>query len=134
MLSLMLPIPLRMLAVESCLVSEAPGCALHLLLTLSLRLSIALCTKPPIPLVGDGGRSMEMRFWALDIVRPMTVDSASAVDVWSGGGGANLCESRNGSGDLDSVVRWSKVERVLEGLLLQAALPRTEPSLEGEVE
>src|SRR5215469_10466365 len=49
--SLKLP---RLLAVEFCLDSPGGACALHLLLTLSDRLSIALCTNPTIPFVGDG--------------------------------------------------------------------------------
>jgi hypothetical protein len=34
-----------------------PGCALQRLLRLSDLFIIALCTKPPMPLVGDAGRS-----------------------------------------------------------------------------
>lgn len=49
--SLKLP---RLLAVELCLDSPGAACALHLLLTLSDRLSMALCTNPPMPFVGDG--------------------------------------------------------------------------------
>src|SRR5579871_253579 len=47
----------RLLAVELCLDSPGAACALHLLLTLSDLLSIALCTNPPIPFVGDGDRA-----------------------------------------------------------------------------
>jgi len=46
--------PPRLLAVEFCLDSPGAACALHLLLTLSDRLSMALCTNPPMPFVGDG--------------------------------------------------------------------------------
>lgn len=52
------PYPLRLLAVELPLLRPGPTCALHLLLTLSERLSIALCTNPPSPFVGDAGRSV----------------------------------------------------------------------------
>lgn len=37
------------------------------LLILSERLIIALCTNPPMPFVGDGGRSEAKRFWLGDI-------------------------------------------------------------------
>ena len=68
--SRMLPMPLRMLAVESCRERLEPGCALHLLLTLSFRFSMALCTKPPMPLVGDAGRSKVARDEREGVVRP----------------------------------------------------------------
>jgi hypothetical protein len=48
---------LRLLAVELVLAKPAPGVWLHLLLTLSALLSMALSTNPPIPLVGEGGRA-----------------------------------------------------------------------------
>jgi len=72
-----LPSPLRMLAVEFSLLKPAPGCALHLLLTLSDRFNMALCTKPPIPLVGDGGLSVLMRFCKDGTERPKAAVSAS---------------------------------------------------------
>lgn len=55
------PKPLRLLAIELPRLSQTPACALHLLLTLSDLLSIALCTNPPSPFVGDDGRSGERR-------------------------------------------------------------------------
>jgi len=48
----------RLLIVEFCLLRGCGPWALHRLLTLSLRLSMALCTKPPMPFVGDAGRSV----------------------------------------------------------------------------
>lgn len=74
---LTLPNPLRMLAVEFSLLKPPLGCALHLLLTLSFRFNIALWTKPPIPLVGDGGLSVLMRFCKAGIERPNAATSAS---------------------------------------------------------
>lgn len=53
-------------------VSPPGDCTLHLLFTLSDRFIIALWTNPPIPLVGDIGRSIlsgEMRPWEGDIAR-----------------------------------------------------------------
>ena len=50
--------PPLLLNVEFCLLRPCGVCVLHLLFTLSLRLSMALCTKPPIPFVGEAGRSM----------------------------------------------------------------------------
>lgn len=45
------------MAIESPRLRPAFACTLHLLFTLSDRFIIALCTNPPRPLVGDGGRS-----------------------------------------------------------------------------
>jgi len=72
-----------MLAVEFSLLSPAPGWPLHLLLTLSDRLSIALCTKPPIPFVGEGGLSTDIRLCNEGIVRPIAALSASGVETGS---------------------------------------------------
>jgi hypothetical protein len=47
----------RLLIVEFCLLRGCGAWALHRLLTLSLRLSMALWTKPPMPFVGEEGRS-----------------------------------------------------------------------------
>jgi hypothetical protein len=49
------PRVLLLLATESPRLSPVAACTLHLLLTLSDRFIIALSTKPPRPLVGDGG-------------------------------------------------------------------------------
>ena len=46
-----------MLATESPLLKPEGDCTLHLLFTLSDLFIIALCTKPPMPFVGDAGRS-----------------------------------------------------------------------------
>lgn len=53
-------------ATESPRFRPVPACTLHLLLTLSERFIIALCTKPPSPLVGEGGRPAEERI--LDVL------------------------------------------------------------------
>jgi hypothetical protein len=94
--------------VEFCLVNPCGVCVLHRLLTLSLRLSMALCTNPPMPLVGDAGRSVrtgEMRPCVGDIAkaRPEAASSsASCSDVDDDGndGKANFCDSNCGKGDL----------------------------------
>lgn len=57
---------------------------------------MALCTKPPMPLVGDGGRSSlsgEIRPWEGDIAKPR------ASDIESIFGGSNLCALVSGTGD-----------------------------------
>jgi hypothetical protein len=54
-LSIALPL---LLIVEFWRLSGCGVCVLHLLFTLSLRLSMALWTKPPMPLVGETGRSV----------------------------------------------------------------------------
>ena len=46
---------LLLLAIESPRLSPGAACTLHLLLTLSDRFIMALSTKPPRPLVGEGG-------------------------------------------------------------------------------
>ena len=97
---------LRKLAVESFRASvevEGPAATLHLLLTLSLRLSMALCTKPPMPFVGELGLSR--RLWALDMVRlrPSALSGLS--------GAAKRCESREGKG-----VPFSGIDIMLMGL------------------
>lgn len=76
--------PLLLLAIELPLLRPGPACVLHLLLTLSERLSIALWTNPPRPLVGETGlstRSREMRPCEGDIARARTLglDSADCV-------------------------------------------------------
>jgi len=99
---------LRKLAVESFRASvEGPAVTLHLLLTLSLRLSMALCTKPPMPLVGELGLSR--RLWALDMVRlrPSALSGLS--------GAAKRCESREGRG-----APFSGIDIMLMGLTDEA--------------
>jgi hypothetical protein len=87
--------PPRLLAIEFSLLKPEPAWALHLLLTLSERFSIALWTKPPRPLVGDGGRSIrsgDIRPWEGDIanVRLLGDRSPPCDDVESDGGSSNL--------------------------------------------
>lgn len=120
----------RTLAVESFRTSEEVGWALHLLLTLSVRFNMALCTKPPMPLVGDAGRSEVRRVWAVDMVRPSTGASPSAVGGRSEVGNGNFCESSEGRGDLASDLRSSDIEAMLVGRLFQVVLPRTEVILD----
>jgi hypothetical protein len=52
-----LPSVPRWPAIESPRFRPGAACVLHLLLTLSDRFIIALCTNPPNPFVGDGGLS-----------------------------------------------------------------------------
>jgi hypothetical protein len=68
----------RLLIVEFCLLRGCGPWALHLLLTLSLRLSMALCTKPPMPLVGEAGRSVrfgDILPWVGDMARARAEDA-----------------------------------------------------------
>ena len=92
------PYPLRTLASEFCRLRLAPGCALQRLLTLSLRLSIALCTKPPMPLVGELGLSaggFVSRAWEVDMTsdRPIPNDSPADAISASNLGAASFCSS-----------------------------------------
>lgn len=82
------------LATESPRFSPALACTLHLLLTLSDLFIIALCTKPPRPLVGDGGRPAEDKI--LEVL-PRPMESPSAVLLKSSG----LNEGRSNTGDFD---------------------------------
>ncbi len=71
---------LRLLVTELPLVRPGGDCTLHRLLTLSDLFIIALCTKPPMPFVGDGGlstRSGEIRPWEGDIARLRPPDPES---------------------------------------------------------
>lgn len=76
---------------------------LQRLLTLSLRLSMALCTKPPMPLVGDveRSRSGEILPWVGDMAMTRAVRelSPSSASVPASDGGANFCESSVGSAE-----------------------------------
>lgn len=81
-------------ATESPRLSPALACTLHLLFTLSDRFIIALCTKPPSPLVGDGGRPAEDRI--LEVL-PRPGESPSAVLLKSSG----LNDGRSKTGDFD---------------------------------
>lgn len=91
------PVP----AVEFCLLRLPEVCTLHLLFTLSERLIIALCTNPPMPLVGDGVRSGNIRPMDGDMA-VFRSDGPCSVSSGSEGGGRNLCDSSMGSGDLIS--------------------------------
>lgn len=111
---------------------------LHRFETLSLRLSMALCTKPPIPLVGDAGRSGEILPCVGDMARARAALSAASVEAACSEGGANFCDSSLGSGDLvfatDSVSP-PDIELLAEKRLLSTALPRADPPRDpGELE
>ena len=80
-----------LLAIESPRFRPAFDCTLHLLLTLSDLRIIALCTKPPRPLVGDGDRAPPKM-----LAERFSVDSASAA-VWTSDGLESLA-SDNGFG------------------------------------
>jgi len=78
---------LLLLATEFPLFSPGGDWMLHLLFTLSDRFIMALCTKPPIPFVGDAGRSS-----LSGDIRPCEGDIARArpSDLDSEPGGSNL--------------------------------------------
>jgi len=127
----------RLLKVELCLLKGGGGCVLHLLLTLSLRFSIALCTKPPMPFVGEAGRSRsgEILPCVGDMAspRPEAALSPPSADGFCSGGGANFWESRTGRGDLVFAIGSTSppdIDVLVEKRLLSIALPRTEPPLE----
>lgn len=132
----------RLLRVEFCLVKPGGVCVLHLLLTLSLRLSIALCTKPPMPLVGDTGRSRSGDILPcvgdMASARAALVLSPPSTDEPGSAGGANFWESSTGRGDrvlaaLSASPPDSDV--FVEKRLLNMALPRAEPPREpGELD
>jgi hypothetical protein len=126
-----------MLTVEFSLLRLEPACALHRLLTLSERFSIALCTNPPRPLVGDGERSKRS-----GEIRPCEGDMAN---VRRPGGRSPLCddvESDDGSSNF-WLWRVAKGERKLladdsdaevECLMPKLDLLRMDPSSDGEIE
>jgi hypothetical protein len=98
----------RLLTVELPRVKPPGDCTLHLLFTLSDLFIIALWTNPPIPLVGDIGRSIlsgEMRPWEGDIAR-LRVETGwsilpSDADIDPGWG--NRCALVAGIGDTNPV-------------------------------
>lgn len=100
---------------------------------LSERFIMALCTKPPIPFVGEAGRSLaELRRACEDDivgVRPsvVLVCSVSALDAVS---------DTEVGGFEKSLLRllWSESEVVVDILLLQAPLSLPESSLVGSSE
>lgn len=132
----------RLLKVEFCLLTAGGVCVLHLFLfTLSLRFIMALCTNPPMPFVGDVGRSRSGDILPCvgDIASPRIepVGSPPSIEEPCSDGGANFCESRVGRGDFNFPVgSASPPERDVleEKRLLHAALPRTEPICEGELD
>ena len=128
--------PLRLLAIEFPLLSPAPGCALHLLLTLSDRFSIALCTNPPRPLVGELGRSKrsgEILPCDGDIasVRPADKTSPSREDLISGDGGSNRWLLKIGRGER---TRLADETAEFEYRWLPPEMPFIDPSLDVEIE
>ena len=132
----------RLLRVEFCLLKPGGVCVLHLLLTLSLRLSMALCTKPPMPLVGDTGRSRSGDILPCvgDMASPRAalVLSPPSTDEPCSEGGANFCESSTGRGDRVFAMLSASppdIDVFVEKRLLNIALPRTEPPREpGELD
>lgn len=119
--------PLRALAEESCLCSPPSGCALQRLVWLSERFIKALWTKPPIPLVGDDGRSLVLvrRAWDADIVGVRPRVGGSLVSVVT----EDLVDCvRKGR----SLLAFpSEIEGVPEDLALHARSSRIEPNLDG---
>ena len=115
---------------------------LQRLLTLSLRLSMALCTNPPIPFVGDAERSRsgEILPWVGDMasVRAARSLSPPSTDEPCSEGGANFWESKTGRGVLPFTAESEsppEIEVLVEKRLLITVLPRTEPPREpGELE
>jgi hypothetical protein len=68
---------------------------LHLLLTLSDRFIIALCTNPPKPFVGDTGLSGRL----LVCVGKFSAGRADASFCVAPSAGMSLCELEKGKGD-----------------------------------
>lgn len=83
---------LRLLVTESPLLRPGGDCTLHLLFTLSDLFIIALCTKPPMPFVGDAGRSN-----LSGEIRPCDGDILTSESKL---GGSSLCALVNGTGEL----------------------------------
>lgn len=95
---------LRLLAIEFPRLRPGGDCTLHLLLTLSDLFIIALCTNPPIPLVGEIGRSSlsgEIRPWDGDIASDLldSPDLPSELAINWEPGGSNLWALDCGNGD-----------------------------------
>lgn len=113
---------------------------LQRLLTLSLRLSMALWTNPPMPLVGDAGRSGDILPCVGDMASPRTEAAVSppSTEELCSEGGANFWESRIGRGDRVFAIASASppdIEVLVEKRLLNMALPRTEPPREaGELD
>jgi hypothetical protein len=115
---------------------------LQRLLTLSLRLSMALCTKPPMPFVGDAERSRsgEILPWVGDMASARAARSLSppSTEEPCSEGGANFWESSIGRGVRPLTAESESppdIEVLVEKRLLIMVLPRTEPPREpGELE
>lgn len=104
---------------------------------LSERLSIALCTNPPSPLVGDWGRSKrsgEIRPCDGDIasVRATDEDSSPREELVSEGGGWNLWLLKVGNGD--RTPPSDEFDAELENLFIPLVSPCNDPSSEGDKE
>ena len=114
---------LRLLATELPRVSPGGACTLHLLFTLSDLFIMALCTKPPIPFVGEAGRSNlsgEIRPCEGDIARPRGSDDESIF------GASNLWALDDGIGDPKFPERLPITSELLE------PLPKVTLLLEGD--
>lgn len=115
---------------------------LQRLLTLSLRLSMALCTKPPMPFVGDADRSRSGDILPCvgDMASPRAARSLSppSTDEPCSDGGANFWDSSTGRGVLPLLADSEsppEIDVLVEKRLLIMVLPRTEPPREpGELE
>ena len=109
---------------------------LHRLLTLSLRFMLALRTKPPMPFVGDTGRSRsgDMRPCVGDMSGPRAAPALSPLSpvVPCSDGGANFCDSSVGKGDRVAAVSVSPpdIDVAAEKRLLIAVLRPIEPPLD----
>lgn len=132
----------RLLIVEFCLVKPGGVAVLQRLLTLSLRLSMALCTKPPMPLVGEveRSRSGEILPCVGDMAIPRVARELSASSGMepASDGGANFCESSRGRAEplfVTGSTSPADMEVLVEKRLLSTVLSRAEPPREpGELE
>lgn len=132
----------RLLRVEFFLLRPGGACVLQRLLTLSLRLSMALCTKPPMPFVGEveRSRSGDILPCVGDMASPRAALASSppSTDEPCSEGGANFWESRTGRADrvfAAASVSPPEMDVFVEKRLLSMALPRAEPPREaGELE
>ena len=114
---------LRLLEIELFRVRPEGSCALQRFEMVSERFIMALWTNPPIPFVGDDGRSGESRRWVGE-----GGNCSSALD--SVFGGSNLWILDNGSGEPRPVA--VDTDDMLEYRLLTVLSPKVELALEGE--
>lgn len=98
------------MATESPRFNPAFACTLHLLLTLSDLFIIALWTKPPNPLVGEGGRPAEDSMLG---VLPSPAESGSDGVVRSSG----LKVGRSKVGDFEDVERETGLAKAASSVL-----------------